>query len=169
MNNILVIIINCRPGISRGGVCATRLLSYMILIMVIIVISYRLFTQDCAQQSSSSSWAVCTPYRPGGLFDHVPRRTLEQGCVFGNGFVASCGVPCGGTACLQIVEATGYAYYILLSHRAPVGLCHFRFHPPPPRHPLPFYTLYAMIPLLDTPGRGSSLRLKEGMRNTSVH
>ena len=82
---------------------ATRLVSCVIMIEIIIiiikVIRSRLLTQDCAQQSvssSSSSWAVCTPYRPGGLFDHVPRRTLEQGCVLGNGFVASCGVPCGG-------------------------------------------------------------------------
>ena len=40
--------------------------------------------------------------------DHVPRSTLEQGCVFGNGFC--CILPCGGTASFHLPK-------IIQSHR----------------------------------------------------
>ena len=103
-----------------------------------------------------------TPYRLLGLIDHVPRSTLEQGCVFGNGFVASCHVVVWNRLSPNSRRQKGYAYLTTYScaplnseRLMPFG---FSLHS---ASRTATRSLYAMILSLDTPGRGSSVRLNE--------
>ena len=118
----------------------------------------------------SSSSILChpvryTPYRPLGSIDHVPRRPLETRMRLRERL--RCMLPCGGTACLQIVEATGYAYYYGVPYYCARGLM-----PCPSSHlflhPLLCYTLYAMTPVAGYACERLLVAAKR-MRNTSVH